>query len=120
MSKLSTQQIIQYGEYLNPDFDPTTLTMAHLLGIFQYHNITYPSQHNKAKLVEVFNESIKVNAKRLRKQRLVREETPASIDGIIDGVTGKPIAPDAPSEPNAPVSSPSFRHLVSFTDLRCA
>jgi len=106
MSKLSTQQIIQNGDYLNPEFDPSTLTMAHLLGIFQYHNIAYPSQHNKAKLVEVFNANVKSNAKRLRKQRLIRQETAASENGILDGVTGKPIAPAAPA-PAAPPSEPS-------------
>lgn len=115
MSRLSTHQVIQNGDYLNPEFDPSTLTMAHLLGIFQYHSISYPSQHNKAKLVEVFNENVKGNAKKLRKQRLVRQETPASIDGILDGVTGKQIAPAAPSEPSEPVCSLHFvKYLISL------
>lgn len=92
MSRLTTSQIIAKGDYLQPDFEPKSLTIPHLIGIFAYHQIVYPSQHNKAKLVEIFNDEIKANGARLRRQRLERQETLASEDGIVDGVTGNPIA----------------------------
>ena len=91
MSRPTTSQIIAKGEYLQPSFDPKSLTIPHLIGIFAYHGVAFPAQHNKAKLVEIFNENIKKNAPNLMKQRLERQETMASEDGILDGVTGNPI-----------------------------
>ena len=99
MSKPTTQEIIQLGNYLSPNFDPSTLTIAHLIGIFQHHNIAYPSQHNKGKLVEVFNANIKANAGQLKKETLSRQATEASVDGFLNGHTGMPVSPAAPSEP---------------------
>ncbi|THH03811.1 hypothetical protein EW145_g5989 [Phellinidium pouzarii] len=93
MSRPTTSQIIALGDYLKPDFDAKSLTIPHLIGILAYHQVQYPSQHNKAKLIDIFNGEIKVNSARLRKQRLERQETLASEDGIVDGVTGVPIVP---------------------------
>jgi hypothetical protein len=73
MSRPTTSQIIAKGDYLQPTFDPATLTIPHLLGIFAYHNVAYPSQHNKAKLIEIFGTEIKGRGVELRKQRLERQ-----------------------------------------------
>lgn len=91
MSRPTTSQIIAHGDYLQPHFDPATLTIPHLLGILSYHQINYPTQYNKAKLVTVFNEEIKGKGALLRGQRLDRQQTAASDDGIFDGVSGLPI-----------------------------
>lgn len=91
MSRLTAAQVIALGEYLEPDFDPSSLTIAQLLGVFGYHNINYPSQYTKPKLVQLFNDEIKTNASKLRKQRIKRENSQASDDGITDGLTGRPI-----------------------------
>ena len=91
MSRPTTSQIIGKGDYLLPDFDPKTLTIAHLIGIFAYHQISYPPQHNKAKLVELYNEKIKKNGVTLRKQWQERQETLASEEGVVNGVTGSPV-----------------------------
>ncbi|KAH8117468.1 Man1-Src1p-C-terminal domain-containing protein [Phellopilus nigrolimitatus] len=96
MSRQTTSQIIAKGDYLSANFDAKTLTIPHLIGIFAYHQVQYPSQHNKAKLVDIFNTEIKTNGSKLRRQRLERQETLASEDGIVDGVTGAPIAPTQP------------------------
>lgn len=93
MSRPTTSQIISSGDYLQPDFDAKSLTIPHLIGIFAYHQVPYPPQHNKAKLLEIFEKEIKKNGTSLLKQRLERQETLASEDGIVDGVTGAPIAP---------------------------
>ena len=93
MSRTTTSQIIASGDYLQPDFDARSLTIPHLIGIFAYHQVIYPSQHNKAKLLEIFDKEIKKKGKTLMKQRLERQETLASEDGIVDGVTGALIAP---------------------------
>lgn len=98
MSRPTTSQIIEKGDYLKPNFDPSTLTIPHLIGILAYHQISYPSPHTKAKLVDVFNKEIKVNGTKLRQAQLARQATLASDDGIIDGITGIPIAPP-PAQP---------------------
>ncbi|CCL99131.1 uncharacterized protein FIBRA_01145 [Fibroporia radiculosa] len=104
MSRMTAAQIISIGEYLNPDFDPSSLTVPQLLGVFGYHNVNYPSQHTKAKLVQLFNEEIKPKVGKFKKERLKRENSQASDDGIKDGITGKPI-----SESKKPVRRSSRR-----------
>ncbi|OBZ75242.1 Inner nuclear membrane protein SRC1 [Grifola frondosa] len=89
MSRMSTAQVIAIGEYLHPDFDPATLTVPQLLGVFGFHQIPYPSQYTKAKLVQLFKDEIQPQAKKFTKERLKRENSQASDDGIKDGVTGK-------------------------------
>ncbi|KAL5511829.1 SRC1 [Sanghuangporus vaninii] len=91
MSRPTTSQIIGKGDYLQPDFNPKTLTIPHLIGIFAYHQIPYPPQHNKAKLVEIFDEEIKKNYVKLRKEWQERQDTLASEEGIVNGVTGSPV-----------------------------
>lgn len=89
MSKPSTSDIIARGEYLEPDFNPASLTIAHLLGILGYHGVNYPSQHSKAKLVQLFNDEIKANADKFLEQRLSQQNSQASDEGIKDGITGE-------------------------------
>ena len=55
------------------------------------HSIKYPSQYNKSKLVQIFNDEVKTKAKKFTKERIKRENSQASEDGITDGVTGRPL-----------------------------
>ncbi|CDO68353.1 hypothetical protein BN946_scf184799.g80 [Trametes cinnabarina] len=121
MSRMTAAQVIALGEYLKPDFDPSTLTVPQLLGIFGFHNIKYPSQYTKPKLVQLFNEQVKPNWKKYTKERIKRENSQASEDGITHGVTGRPLnegkkpvrrssrrlskAPTEPGEPTEPETS---------------
>jgi hypothetical protein len=89
MSRLTGAQLVKLGEYLNPDFDPNTLTVNQLLGIFGYHNISYPTPYTKPKLITVFKEEITAKANKLKRERVKRENSIASDDGIMDGHTGK-------------------------------
>lgn len=91
MSRLTAAQVIALGEYLQPDFDPSTLTVPQLLGIFGFHNINYPSQHTKPKLVQLFKDEIAPKSSKFKKERLKRENSQASDDGITDGHTGRPL-----------------------------
>ncbi|KAF9653088.1 hypothetical protein BDM02DRAFT_3087982 [Thelephora ganbajun] len=91
MSRLTSAQVIALGEYLKPDFEPATLTVPQLIGVFGYHNIRYPSPYTKAKLVHTFNQEIKPNASKFRREKLKKENSQASDDGIVDGVTGLPL-----------------------------
>lgn len=89
MSKLTSTQIIERGEYLERDFDANTLTVPHLLSILTLHNIRYPTPYSKAKLVETFDKEIKPRASRLKNERMKRETSIASSHGITDGLTGE-------------------------------
>ena len=91
MSKPSTSDIIARGEYLEPDFNPASLTIPHLLGILGYHGVNYPSQHSKAKLIQLFNDEIKANGEKFKVERLSRQNSQASDEGIKDGITGEPV-----------------------------
>jgi hypothetical protein len=106
MSRLTSAQVIALGEYLKPDFEPATLTVPQLLGVFGYHNIRYPYPYTKAKLVQTFNQEIKPNASKFRKEKLKKENSQASDDGIVDGVTGLPL-----TAPKVPVSVLSLPYL---------
>ena len=88
---LTSAQVIEKGDYLNPDFDPATLTISQLLGVFGFHNIGFPSPYTKGKLVQIFNDELKPNAQQYKKDRLSRQNSQASDDGITDGLTGRPI-----------------------------
>lgn len=92
---LTSAQIIALGEYLEPDFEASSLTVSQLLGIFGYHNIKYPAPYTKPKLVQLFNDEIKPKSKKFKKERLKKENSVASDDGIRDGVTGRYINEDA-------------------------
>lgn len=90
-NRLTSAQIIALGNYLRPDFDPSTLTVSQLLGVLGYHNIIYPTPYSKLKLIQCFEEEIKHKANTLRKERLEKANSIASDDGITDGLTGKPL-----------------------------
>ncbi|TCD69735.1 inner nuclear membrane protein enriched at telomere/subtelomere region [Steccherinum ochraceum] len=106
-SKLTSAEIISQGRYLDPDFDPSTLTVAQLLGVFGFHNINYPTTYTKSKLVQLFNDDVKPHAKKFSKERLSRQNSLASDDGITDGHTGKLLSDNRPSA--APVRRSSRR-----------
>ena len=91
MSRMTAAQIISLGEYLEPDFDPASLTVSQLLGVLGYHNIAYPTPYPKPKLVQIFNNEVKSRANKFKKERVKKENSIASEDGITDGVTGEPL-----------------------------
>jgi hypothetical protein len=86
---LTAAQVISLGEYLNPDFDPATLTISQLLGVLGFHNIRFPTPYTKPKLVQIFLDEIRPRAARFKKDRLKKENSIASDDGITDGITGR-------------------------------
>ncbi|EWC46482.1 hypothetical protein DRE_04205 [Drechslerella stenobrocha 248] len=82
-------------DYLQPGFDANTLKMAFIRNIFIKHDIDYPSNAKKAKLVEIFEKELAPKAAAIiRKQEKVK----ASARGIVNaedyGTIGEPeIAP---------------------------
>lgn len=92
---LTATQIISLGDYLDNDFDPNTLTVSQLLGVLTHHQIRYPTPYTKAKLVQLFLDEIRLKVAKLRKERLKRNNSLASDDGITDGLTGRPLNAEA-------------------------
>lgn len=115
MSKLTAAQIISLGDYLEPDFEPSSLTVSQLLGVLGFHNIRYPTPYTKSKLVQIFNDEVKTRATKYKKERLKKEKSLASDDGIMDGVTGEPIN----GRVNVRYISSSSRILLHFVASRC-
>ncbi|KAJ7709943.1 Man1-Src1p-C-terminal domain-containing protein [Mycena rosella] len=91
MSRLTSAQIIGQGHYLEPDFEPASLTVSQLLGVLGYHNVVYPSPPSKPKLIALFNAEIKPKASKFKKERIKAAASIASDDGITDGHTGEPL-----------------------------
>lgn len=94
MSRLSTSQIIAKGDYLEPNFEPNSLTIAQLVGIFAFHEVNWQEvPKTKPNLVRLFEREIKANGEELRRKRREMEDTLASGNGIVNGVTGSPASP---------------------------
>lgn len=68
-------------EYLSPDFDPASLTIPKLRNILLTHNVEYPSSAKKPQLIELFNDNIAPQAKKIL---AARAKTKRSARGIVD------------------------------------
>lgn len=91
LKSLTAAQIISQGAYLDADFEPAALTVQQLLGIFTHHGIRFPTPYTKPKLVQLFLDEVKAKASTLRHEKLKRENSVASDDGITNGITGQPL-----------------------------
>ena len=87
----TTTQVITLGQYLEPDFDPNSLTVPLLFGILAYHDIKYPTRCLKKELVQLFIDRIKSRATELRMERS-QQNIDASVEGIKDGLSGVPLS----------------------------
>lgn len=67
--------------YLQPDFDPSGLTVPRLRSILVAHNVSYPSSAKKSDLVNLFNESVVPQARKLLN---TQSRTKRSARGIVD------------------------------------
>lgn len=61
MSQSDTESL----DYLQPDFNPASLTVPALRSKLVKHNIPYPSSANKAKLVEIFTTELQTQSKKI-------------------------------------------------------
>ncbi|KAK8027309.1 Sister chromatid separation protein [Apiospora marii] len=93
-------------EYLQPGFDARSLTMPRLRSVLVAHNISYPATAKKAQLVEIFNENIVPQAKKILDRRAKAKR---SSKGISDAERGQSIDPFGEQEDLAPPPPPSTR-----------
>ncbi|KAI9661276.1 MAG: inner nuclear membrane protein enriched at telomere/subtelomere region [Bathelium mastoideum] len=95
-------------DYLAQDFDPATLTVPRLRSILVAHNVNYPSSAKKPQLIEIFNENVAPQARKLlREQSRIKrsskgiEDVPSSQASTVDEEEDRrrmrpPPVPDTP------------------------
>jgi hypothetical protein len=69
------------ADYLQPEFDPRSLTVPRLRSILVTHNIHYPSQAKKPQLIDLFNEHVQPQSKQILATRARAKRTSR---GIVD------------------------------------
>jgi hypothetical protein len=90
-ANLTTADILQDGQYLEPSFNPATLTVSQLQGLLWYHEISTPGRGTKPALVAVFNERLVPRRAELKLERAKAASAKPSSAGIVDGITGRPV-----------------------------
>ncbi|KAK5731606.1 inner nuclear membrane protein enriched at telomere/subtelomere region [Elasticomyces elasticus] len=68
--------------YLEPGFDPGTLTMPRLRSILVAHNINYPSSAKKAQLIDLFNDNVLPQARTIRTANARVRRTSRGIENV--------------------------------------
>lgn len=89
MSKLTSQEVIDRGEYLDPGFEPSSLLVVHLRAILTNHDVKYPTNATKAQLIRLFNDNIVPNAGEYRRLRQDVAAVKSDASDIVDGATGE-------------------------------
>ncbi len=69
-------------EYLSPSFDPASLTVPRLRSILVSHNVSYPSSAKKPLLIELFNENVLPQSRRILSARSRTKRTSRGITDI--------------------------------------
>ncbi|OTA98496.1 hypothetical protein M426DRAFT_109532 [Hypoxylon sp. CI-4A] len=70
--------------YLQPGFDPNSITMSHLRSILVNYNVPYTSNAKKGQLVDLFNQHVAPQAKKILAERARAKRTSK---GIFDAET---------------------------------
>ena len=68
--------------YLEPDFDPSSLTIPRLRSILVAHGVDYPASSKKAQLIYIFNDNVLPQARRLRAANARVRRTSRGIENI--------------------------------------
>ncbi|KAI9846855.1 MAG: inner nuclear membrane protein enriched at telomere/subtelomere region [Sclerophora amabilis] len=93
-------------EYLNADFDPSKLTVDRLRGILVSHDVKYPSSAKKAQLVDLFNNNVLPQARKILRAQSRIKRTSKGIENVDSGQAGSVPGEDGdhllePSGPDA-------------------
>ncbi|KAF2228033.1 Man1-Src1p-C-terminal domain-containing protein [Elsinoe ampelina] len=72
-------------EYLEPGFDPASFTVPKLRSILVTHDVSYPASAKKPDLINLFNENILPQAKKLREQQIRIRRTSKGIVSVSPG-----------------------------------
>lgn len=69
-------------EYLEPGFDPSTLTVPRLRSLLVAHDVDYPSTAKKGQLIEIFNDNVLPRAGRIRAANARVKRTSRGIENV--------------------------------------
>ncbi|QIW98751.1 hypothetical protein AMS68_004269 [Peltaster fructicola] len=69
-------------EYLEPGFDPSTLTVPRLRSILVAHSISYPASAKKSQLIEIFEDKVASQSRRLRAANARVKRTSRGIENV--------------------------------------
>ncbi|POS74546.1 hypothetical protein DHEL01_v207060 [Diaporthe helianthi] len=78
-------------DYLQPDFEPSSVTIPRLRSILVSQNVPYPATAKKAQLVDIFNDTVAPRARKLLAQRQKAKRSSMGITNI-DGSQGYSVA----------------------------
>jgi hypothetical protein len=90
--------------YLQPGFDPASLTVARLRNVLLTHNVNYPSSAKKPELIKLFSEVVVPQG---RKLLAARARTKRSSKGIVDVPSSQ--ASTVTDDEDRPASQPAPR-----------
>ncbi|KAF2154946.1 hypothetical protein K461DRAFT_311302 [Myriangium duriaei CBS 260.36] len=96
--------------YLQPDFDPASLTVPRLRSILVAHNVSYPSSAKKSDLIELFNNNVAANAKKIRTAQARTKRTTKGIVNVSPGgraIDGNDEAEEPAEDMVAPLQTPA-------------
>lgn len=103
-------------DYLEPGFDPNSLTVPKLRNVLVMHDVTYPSNAKKPQLVQLFNEEVVPQARKLLSAR--RRLKPSS-RGIVDVPSSQASTVDEEEEP-VPEPPPTTRRSTGRRRTRAS
>lgn len=98
-------------DYLQPDFEAKSLTIPRLRSVLVAHNVTYPANAKKAQLVEIFEQNVRPQAKKILDQRARAKRSSKGIFDAESQDSGNPfdepevVPPLPPQQPPASVRS---------------
>jgi hypothetical protein len=94
-------------DYLQTGFDPSSLTVPRLRSILVSHNISYPSSAKKAQLIELFNENVVPQSRKILSARARARRTSKGITNADSYETT--VADEEESMPPPPTPRPRTR-----------
>ncbi|KAH0556374.1 hypothetical protein GP486_005702 [Trichoglossum hirsutum] len=102
-------------DYLSPGFDPSTITAPRLREILVAHDVHYPSSAKKPQLIEIFNENIVPQArkilnahKRIKRTSRGITDMPSSQEGTVIADDDAKLMPPPPA-PDTTTATPRRR-----------
>lgn len=102
-------------DYLEPSFDPSSLTVPKLRSILLQYGVTYPSSAKKPQLIELFNQHVALQAAKILKSQ---SRTKRSTRGIQDVPSSQASTVDEAEEEEVSMPPPSTAKRTSRRTTR--
>lgn len=98
--------------YLEPGFDPTSLTIPRLRSVLLEHGIDYPSNAKKGQLVDIFNEQLLPQARKIKQASARIKRTSRGIEDVTTGRKGTGAGDEEDDIPPTPATGRSTRRTT--------